>query len=135
MDKGFKCGIFKLTALAFCFNEADDTGKYSGITVEAVKDAIVRRDIFYYLQKNLGDESECLSIFSVADMQELNEEWAGYVQTLSPNRFEFCMNRSGLRLLIAYLLAGIQERVPFDLGESAVMEPWEMGRGKSPTKN
>jgi hypothetical protein len=99
--------ITDLTFLAFYLNGAIDTGKYSNITCEQVREAIETRTVFDFLDSHLGMDID-LSIFSAERRKELEEEWNDMLAIRA--RKKFGVENNGLCLLVAFCLEGIQQR-------------------------
>jgi hypothetical protein len=100
--------ITVLTFLGFYINSAIDTGKYDGISVSDVQDQIRAGTIFEFLQRKLGNDID-LSILDGEKKTELLKEWTGLVEAVDERR-KMGIEKSGLTLLMAYLLEGIQQR-------------------------
>ncbi len=102
--------ISKLTYLAFHLNGALGSGKHDGVSVAEVKSRIEAGDIFSYLENSLGDDID-LSALDEADRRELIDEWADLAVAVDECR-KMGVQRNGLCLLVAYLLEGMQRRLP-----------------------
>ena len=102
--------ISTLTGMAFYLNGALGSGKYDGVSIAEIKARIEARDIFPYLEQTLGEDID-LSLVTVDDRRELNDEWADMATAVDESR-KLCVDRNGLCLLVAYLLEGIQRRRP-----------------------
>ncbi len=100
--------ITNLTFLAFYINGAIDSGKYNHITFDIVAKQIEAGTIFTYLQNELSGDID-LSIFDDTKRQEILSEWQDLLAAVSARR-KFGVERTGLCLLAAYLLEGIQRR-------------------------
>jgi len=101
--------ITNLTFLAFSINSAIDTGEYDHITVEIVGRHIEAGSVFSYLQNELKEDLD-LSIFDAATKAQLLVEWQDLLNAVDARR-KFGVRRSGLCLLVAYLVEGIQRRM------------------------
>lgn len=102
--------ITQLTFLGFYLNGALGSGRYDDITIDAVKARIHDRSIFDYLAARLGQDID-LSLLTPDDRRELNDEWEDLALAVNESR-KMCVERNGLCLLVAYLLEGIQRRLP-----------------------
>lgn len=100
--------ITNLTFFAFYINGAIDSGKYNHITFDDVAKQIEAGTIFAYLQRELNGDID-ISIFDDSKRQELLSEWQDILGAVSARR-KFGVERTGLCLLVAYLLEGIQRR-------------------------
>ncbi|PTS73357.1 hypothetical protein DBR33_03325 [Stenotrophomonas sp. HMWF022] len=101
--------ITNLTFLAFSINGAVDTGRYDHITIEVVVKHIEAGTVFSYLQDELEEDLD-LSMFDTATRDQLLEEWKGLLNAVDARR-KFGVRRSGLCLLVAYLIEGVQRRL------------------------
>ena len=99
--------ITELCFLAFCLNGALDTGQYQDIGLDEVLGEIKRGSIFEFLERRLGDDID-LSIVGERERQVFISEWRDMRAISAPRKF--AVERSGLCLLVAYLLEGIQRR-------------------------
>ncbi len=102
--------ITQLTFLGFYLNGALGSGRYDDITIDEVKARIRDRSIFDYLAGRLGADVD-LSLLTPDDRRELNDEWEDMALAVNESR-KMCVERNGLCLLVAYLLEGIQRRLP-----------------------
>jgi hypothetical protein len=102
--------ITTLTFLAFYLNGAMDSGRFDDISKSEIEDEIERGTIFDFLRKRLGTAID-LSILSQADEQTLVEEWQDFVSAINARR-KFAVENRGITLLVAYLLEGVQRRLP-----------------------
>lgn len=98
------------TFLAFYLNAAMDSGRYDDLAISEVKSKIETGTIFDFLRQRLGDDID-LSILAKEDEAELLAEWQDLLAAVNARR-KMGVERLGLPLLIAYLLEGIQRRVP-----------------------
>ena len=101
--------ITNLTFLAFYINGAIDSGKYSDVSISLIADQIEAGTIFTFLQTRLADDID-LSILDEAKRKELLSEWQDLLAAVNARR-KFGVEKSGLCLLVAYLLEGIQRRL------------------------
>ena len=74
-----------------------------------MKDEIRDGTVFKYLRKKLKKDID-LSLLSSDDMEELNDEWAEFVDEIDEGE-KMCVDKNGLCLLVAYVLEGIQRRL------------------------
>jgi hypothetical protein len=97
--------IYKLSHLAQALNSALGSGRYHDITYKDVRERIDDGTIFEFLEERLGLRV-VLSTLRPVDRLELLLEWDDF-------RLEtplFDCHRSGLCLLVSYLLEGIIRR-------------------------
>jgi hypothetical protein len=102
--------ITTLTFVAFYLNAAIDSGRYDDLTLTDLKAAIDNGTVFDLLRKRLGQDID-LSILSPNDEAELLREWQDLASAVNERR-KMGIERRGLTLLVAYLLEGIQQRLP-----------------------
>lgn len=102
--------ITQLTFLGFYLNGALGSGKYDNISIEDVKRKIYDFTILDYLKTELGYDID-ISILNVDEKKELMEEWQDMAHVIDESR-KMAVEKNGLWLLVAYLLEGIQRRVP-----------------------
>lgn len=102
--------ITKLTVLGFDLNGALGSGQYDDVSIPAVKEAIDDGTIFDLLERRLGKDVD-LSLLYNDDRAELLDEWRRIINAVDEGRkFAIREGSSGLCLLVAYLLEGIQQR-------------------------
>ena len=99
-----------LTFIAFYLNGAMDSGRYDDIMIDEVKEEIRNGTVFDYLRRRLGRDID-LSLLDSAQEAELLGEWQDLLDAVNERR-KFCVERRGLTLLVAYLLEGLQRRMP-----------------------
>jgi len=97
--------IYKLAHLAQALTEAIGSGKFQDITYNDVWERIDDGTIFSFLSERLGI-AVLVSTLTPVDRLELLLEWDAFHLELLP----FNGHRSGLRLLVGYLLEGIIHR-------------------------
>ncbi|WP_153365755.1 hypothetical protein [Rhizobium sp. ICMP 5592] len=102
--------ITALTFLAFYLNAAMDSGRYDDLAISEVKSKIENGTIFDFLRQRLGNDID-LSILTKDDEAELLAEWRDLLAAVNARR-KMGVEIRGLPLLIAYLLEGIQRRLP-----------------------
>lgn len=95
------------TSLAIDLNGALGSGKYDDITIPEVRKRISDQTILSYLKDKLGDELD-LSLISQDDQAGLIDQWDRLANAIDERR-KLRVQKNGLCLLVAYLLAGIQE--------------------------
>lgn len=100
--------ITNLTLLAFYLNSAVDSKKYQDVSVQDVGKVINNGTIFDYLEQKMAGDID-LSIFDAEKRKALQDEWADMYNAIDARR-KFGVEQSGLCLLVAYLLEGIQRR-------------------------
>ena len=99
-----KIKIGRLSALATNLNGAADSGRYDRISTDVVQREIAGGDIFGFLARELGSEVD-LSRLTDVDRLALSRQWRGLSKAYETQQFH--VNRSGLALLVAYLLHDI----------------------------
>jgi hypothetical protein len=102
--------ISTLTFIAFYLNGAMDSGRYDDISIDTVKAEIEKGTVFDFLRRRLGTDID-LSILEKVDELELLAEWQDLLAAVNERR-KMSIERRGLTLLVAYLLEGIQRRLP-----------------------
>ncbi|MCW2318837.1 hypothetical protein M2322_004406 [Rhodoblastus acidophilus] len=102
--------ITALTSLAFYLNAAMDSGRHDDLAISEVQSKIENGTIFDFLRQRLGSDID-LSILKKEDEAELLAEWRDFLATVNARR-KMGVEMRGLPLLIAYLLEGIQRRLP-----------------------
>lgn len=102
--------ITTLTFIAFNLNGAIDSGRYDDLTIDVIKDEIEKGTVFDFLRRRLGADID-LSILVKADEAELLAEWQDLLIAVNERR-KMSVEKRGLTLLVAYLLEGIQRRLP-----------------------
>lgn len=100
----------RLTNLAFDLNHAVDAGRQGTLPLEEVKAHIVAGTIFPYLEKALGADLD-ISLFYADDRAELTREWQQFLEVADEGR-KFGVRHNGLCLIQAYVIEGIQRRMP-----------------------
>jgi hypothetical protein len=108
-----KINITKLTFLATHLNGAADSGKYSHITVDAVRREISGGDIFGFLARELGGDVD-LGTFTDVERTLLSKEWRASAEAIDAQQFR--VTQGGLALLVAYLLHAIYLRAVMPQG-------------------
>lgn len=102
--------ISTLTFIAFYLNSAMDCGRYDDLAISEIKSKIENGTIFDFLRQRLGNDID-LSIVTTEDEAELLAEWQDLLAAVNERR-KMGIEMRGLPLLIAYLLEGIQRRLP-----------------------
>jgi hypothetical protein len=102
--------IVMLTFLAFYTNSAMDSGRYDDIGFDEVAEHIEAGTIFSFLRERLKGDID-LSIYKPEDEAELIAEWQDMLAAVNARR-KFGVQKRGLPLLSAYLIEGIQRRLP-----------------------
>ncbi len=100
--------IVKLRIFAFELNAAIDTGKYSHITTDEIRQRIESGDVFRYLESQFKSDAD-FSALTKEDRKEMIDEWESMANAIDAKR-KFGVSNSGLCLLMAYALQGIQQR-------------------------
>jgi hypothetical protein len=99
--------IYKLTNFTHQLNAALGSGKYTDITYDEVWRHIDDGTIFEFLRERL-EFSLAITALRPVDRLELLLEWDNLRGCIDP--FYYDAHRSGLCLLVSYLLAGIAFR-------------------------
>jgi hypothetical protein len=95
--------------LALHLNGAADSGKYSHINTEVVLKHVADGDVFEFLRDQLGDDLEyALKKLTDVHRHTLVSSWR--LMATAYDTSQFHVRRSGLALLVAYLLHLIQNR-------------------------
>jgi hypothetical protein len=87
--------------LATHLNGAADSGKYEQITTAVVLLHVEKGDVFEFLARELQTDVD-LSKLTDVDRHKLLEHWRIFAKAYDTQQFH--VNRSGLALLVAYLL-------------------------------
>ena len=87
-----------------------DSGRYDDIAFSEVKSKIENGTIFDFLRQRLGNDID-LSVLMKENEAELLAEWRDLLAAVNSRR-KMGVEMRGLPLLIAYLLEGIQRRLP-----------------------
>lgn len=112
-----------LTYVGFELNAALDGGYGKGVTLEGVRRALERRQLFPYLESELGARTD-LSMLDDALREAMTAEWADFAEAINAER-KMGVRRNGLCLLIAFVLESVQRR-----SLAAFMPPQPPGDGK-----
>jgi hypothetical protein len=91
--------------LAIQFNGAADSGDYDAITTEVVMREIQAGRIFEFLTEKLPAEVWTISKLTDVDRHTLSKMWTQMAEGYEPAQFH--VRRSGLALLVAYVLHAI----------------------------
>jgi len=91
--------------LAIQLNGAADTGQHDGITTDVVVREIQADRIFDFLVERLPAEVWTISKLTDVDRHTLSKMWKQMAEGYEPAQFH--VRRSGLALLVAYLLHAI----------------------------
>ena len=95
--------------LATHLNGAADSGRYDHIDTAAVLRHVQAGDVFEFLREELGADVEyALSKLTDVHRQHLLQQW--HAMATAYETYQFHVRRSGLALLVAYLLHLIQNR-------------------------
>jgi hypothetical protein len=99
-----------MLVLATHLNGAADSGQYDHITTDVVKSEILSGHIFEFLMRELGaDVAADLEKFSDKDRHILLTAWRWATEGFEPKQFH--VERSGIALLVAYLLHLVSNRL------------------------
>lgn len=100
----------RMLVLATHLNGAADTGNYDHITTDVVKREIVSGRVFEFLARELGAEvAGDLNKFSDKDRLLLSKAWGWAAEGFDTRQFH--VERSGIALLVAYLLHLVSNRL------------------------
>lgn len=102
-----KFSLTPLTFLVLVLNAAIDTGKYQGITVKEIYDAIKAKNVLPFVKEKVGDDidlSMYLKTGSYSDFVKFyNEELLAYYEAYGgDHRRKWGVENSGLCLLLAW---------------------------------
>ena len=95
-----KAEIRRWSRLATHLNGAVDSGKYDHISTAAVMQRIQEGDVFDFLARELPRDD--ISRLTDTDRHALLHHWRIFAKAYEPHQFH--VGRSGLTLLVAYLL-------------------------------
>lgn len=98
--------INQLTFLGFYLNGAQGTKKYGHLTINKIKEELENRNIFQFLQKELGSDID-ISNLSNEEKTTLNNEWLDMSLVIDEDR-KMAVTNGGLCLLVAYIFESIQ---------------------------
>ena len=93
--------------MGFYINSALETGKYSNISIRAVKGAIKKGRLFAFLEEKLSDDID-FSIYDKTDRKIINEVFSQLLE-IDESR-KLCVENNGLHLLIAYMFELMQNK-------------------------
>lgn len=96
--------IVDLTILAFGVNAAIDSGNHSHITLDDIRRRIEDDSIFEFLENEVKVDT---SLLTEEKRTELLDHWRR-LNNAADSRRKFGVERSGLCLILAYLLEGAQ---------------------------
>jgi hypothetical protein len=95
--------------LATHLNGAADSGKYDDIDTTVILRHVEEGDVFEFLRQALGtDVEDALAILTDVHRHTLLHHWR--TMATGYETYQFRVRRSGLALLVAYLLQLIQNR-------------------------
>jgi hypothetical protein len=100
----------RLLTLAFHLNGAADTGRYEHVTTDVVKHEILSGRIFDFLSTRLTPEVAA----DVAKLSDKDRHWLSKALQFAAEGYEtrqFHVERSGVALLVAYLLHLVSNRL------------------------
>ncbi len=97
------------TVLATYLNGAVDSGKYDHIDTAVILHHVQAADVFEFLREELGRDVEyALGKLTDVNRHHLLQHWRTLATAFET--YQFHVRRSGLALLVAYLLHLIQNR-------------------------
>ncbi len=88
--------------LAIHLNGAADSGNHDGITTDVVLKELEGGHIFDFLRRELPPDVWMVSKLTDGDRHTLTQQWEQMASAYEPAQFH--VHRSGLSLLVAYLL-------------------------------
>jgi hypothetical protein len=94
--------ICRWSRLAIQFNGAADSGKYDHLTTAVILREVQGDNVFAFLARELPEEVWRISKLTDVDRHKLAQHWRLMAQGFEPQQFH--VQRSGLSLLVAYLL-------------------------------
>lgn len=97
-----KIAIQRWSRLAIQLNGAADSGAYDHITIDVVRRELHKGDLFGFLVRELPGEVWAISALTDVDRHTLTKYWRQMSEAYEPSQFH--VHRSGLALLVAYLL-------------------------------
>jgi len=101
--------IYRWMFLATRLNGAADSGKYGYIDTAVILRHVEIGDVFEFLAKELGaDVDYALAKLTDVDRHLLLQHWRTFAVAYEPAQFH--VTRSGLSLLVAYVLSVVQRR-------------------------
>jgi hypothetical protein len=83
-------------------NGAADSGRFDHITIAVIERELAAAAVFEYLSRELPATVWEISRLTEFDRHQLSRHWQMLAQAYEPLQFHVC--RSGLALLVAYLL-------------------------------
>ena len=101
--------IYRWMFLAIRLNGAADSGKYDHVDTTVMLQHLEKGDVFEFLARELGVDVEyALQKLTDVDRHTLLKHWRTFAVAYETQQFH--VRRSGLALLVAYLLCLIQMR-------------------------
>ena len=97
--------IGRWSRLAIQLNGAADSGRYDAITTDVVVKEIQAGRIFEFLAETLPADVWTISQLTDVDRHTLSKQWKAMAEGYEPAQFH--VRRSGLALLVAYILHAI----------------------------
>src|SRR5580765_3516907 len=97
--------IGRWSRLAIQLNGAADSGQYDAITTDVVVKEIQAGRTFEFLTEQLPAEVRMISKLTDVDRHTLSKQWKAMAEGYEPAQFH--VRRSGLALLVAYILHAI----------------------------
>lgn len=97
--------ISRWLKLAIQLNGAADSGQHDGITTDVIVQQIRAGRVFEFLTERLPNEVWTISKLTDVDRHTLSKMWKVMAEGFEP--YQFHVRRSGLALLVAYLLHAI----------------------------
>ena len=101
--------IYRWMFLATRLNGAADSGKYDHVDTKVMLQHVEKGDVFEFLAQELGtDVDYALDRLTDVDRHTLLKHWRIFAGAYETQQFH--VRRSGLALLVAYMLSLIQTR-------------------------
>ena len=94
--------IQRWSRLAIQLNGALDSGRCEHLTTEVIAAAVRNGTVFSLLSRELSDDAWRISKITDVDRHKLTQHWKALLERYEPQQFH--VRRSGLALLVAYLL-------------------------------
>jgi hypothetical protein len=94
--------IQRWSRLAIQLNGAADSGHYDHITVDVIRGELESGTVFEFLARQLPASAWEISKLTDVDRHKLSQHWQMMISAYDPQQFH--ISRSGLSLLVAYLL-------------------------------
>ena len=101
--------IYRWMFLATRLNGAAESGKYDHVDTAVILQHVEKGDVFEFLAQELGtDVDYALDKLTDVDRHSLLRQWRTFAVAYETQ--QFYVRRSGLALLVAYMLCQVQTR-------------------------